>query len=185
MILLGALLAVVSVVAGVVTSVALADRAETLDTLLVQTEPFANSAQNLYGSLSVADAAASTAFISGGLEPQEVRDRYTQAIGEAGSELIRASGGLGEADDGALVALTEIGAALPVYTGLIETARSNNRSGNPVASSYLGEASTLMQTSLLPRAEGLYQEQAARVSADQERFVHPPVFSIALIVLTL
>ena len=185
MILLGALLAVVSVVAGVVASVALADRAETLDTLLVQTEPFANSAQNLYGSLSVADAAASTAFISGGLEPQEVRDRYTQAIGEAGSELIRASGGLGEADDGALVALTEIGAALPVYTGLIETARSNNRSGNPVASSYLGEASTLMQTSLLPRAEGLYQEQAARVSADQERFVHPPVFSIALIVLTL
>ena len=59
MILLGALLAVVSVVAGVVPSVALADRAETLDTLLVQTEPFANSAQNLYGSLSVADAAAS------------------------------------------------------------------------------------------------------------------------------
>lgn len=185
MIVLGALLVVVCVVAGAVTSVAVSDRAETLDTLLVQTEPLANSAQNLYGALSVADAAASTAFISGGLEPQEVRDRYTQAIGDAGSELIRASGGLGETDDEARVALTEIGAAFPVYTGLVETARSNNRSGNPVASSYLGEASSLMQTSLLPRAEQLYRQQANRVSADQERFVNPPVFSIVLIVLTL
>lgn len=185
MIAFGALLVVVSVVAGVVTTVAVSDRAETLDTLLVQTEPLANSAQNLYGALSVADAAASTAFISGGLEPQAVRDRYTQAIGDAGSELIRASGGLGESDDAARTALIDIGAALPVYTGLVETARSNNRSGNPVASSYLGEASTLMQTSLLPRAERLYRQQASRVSADQERFVNPPVFSIGLIVLTL
>lgn len=185
MIVLGALLVVVAVVAGAVTSVAVSDRAETLDTLLVQTEPLANSAQNLYGALSVADAAASTAFISGGLEPQAVRDRYTQAIGDAGSELIRASRGLGETDDAARIALTEIGAAFPVYTGLVETARSNNRSGNPVASAYLGEASSLMQTSLLPRAEQLYRQQATRVSADQERFVNPPVFAIAMIVLTL
>ncbi len=185
MIVLGALLVVVAVVAGAVTSVAVSDRAQTLDTLLVQTEPLANSAQNLYGALSVADAAASTAFISGGLEPQAVRDRYTQAIGDAGSELIRASGGLGATDDEARVALTEIGAEFPVYTGLVETARSNNRSGNPVASAYLGEASSLMQTSLLPRAEQLYRQQATRVSADQERFVNPPVFAIALIVLTL
>lgn len=185
LIALGLVLMVASVATGIVTSGAVSDRADTLDTLLVRTEPLANSAQNLYGALSVADAAASTAFIAGGLEPQEVRDRYAQAIGDAGAELIRASGGLGESDDEARAALTEIGAYLPVYTGLVETARSNNRSGNPVGSSYLGEASALMQTSLLPRAERLYTEQASRVSTDQERFVHPPLFAIALIVLTL
>jgi hypothetical protein len=74
---------------------------------------------------------------------------------------------------------------LPVYTGLVETARSNNRSGNPVGSSYLGEASALMQSSLLPRAEGLYTDQASRVAGDQERFVHPPVFAIALVAFCL
>lgn len=185
MIALGGLLIVLLVATGFVTSEAVSDRESTLDSLLVRTEPLANSAQNLYGALSVADAAASTAFISGGLEPQAVRDRYAQAIGDAGTELIRASGGLGESDTEARDALTEIGAALPVYTGLVETARSNNRSGNPVGSSYLGEASTLMQTSLLPRAEGLYTAQASRVSTDQERFVHPPVFAIATIVVVL
>ncbi|MGA9871626.1 MAG: hypothetical protein WBQ44_10855 [Rhodococcus sp. (in: high G+C Gram-positive bacteria)] len=185
MIVLGLVLVVVSLVTGSVTSSAVAERARTLDALLIRTEPLANSAQNLYGALSVADAAASTAFLAGGLEPREVRDRYAQAIGDAGSEIVRASGGLGEADEEAAAALTEIGAGLPVYTGLVETARSNNRSGNPVGSSYLGEASALMQTSLLPRAERLYTEQARRVSGDQERFVNPPVYAIGMIVVTL
>ncbi|MDJ0393264.1 hypothetical protein QMK17_07960 [Rhodococcus sp. G-MC3] len=185
MIFLGFLLMVASILTGLVASGAVSDREDTLDTLLVRTEPLANSAQNLYGALSVADAAASTAFIAGGLEPQEVRDRYAQAIGDAGTELIRASAGLGESDDDARAALSEIGAGLPVYTGLVETARSNNRLGNPVGSSYLGEASALMQTSLLPRAEGLYTDQASRVSTDQEPYVRPPVLAIVLIVAFL
>nr|WP_296773071.1 hypothetical protein [Rhodococcus sp. (in: high G+C Gram-positive bacteria)] len=185
MIFLGFVLILASILTGVVASGAVSDREDTLDTLLVRTEPLANSAQNLYGALSVADAAASTAFLAGGLEPQEVRDRYSQAIGDAGTELIRASAGLGDTDDDARAALSEIGAGLPVYTGLVETARSNNRLGNPVGSSYLGEASALMQTSLLPRAEGLYTDQASRVSTDQEPFVRPPVLAILLIVACL
>ncbi|WP_089245442.1 hypothetical protein [Rhodococcoides kyotonense] len=185
MIAFGVLLVVSFVASGVVTSVAVADRAETLDTLLVRTEPLANSAQNLYGALSVADAAASTAFLAGGLEPQETRDRYTQAIGDAGAEIVRASNGLGDTDDDARMVLMEIAAGLPVYTGLVETARTNNRVGNPVGAAYLGEASNQMQTVLLPRAERLYTDQSARVAADQERFTRPPLFAIALIVACL
>lgn len=185
MIALGVLLVLVSILAGVVASVTVSNRADTLDKLLVRTEPLANSAQDLYGALSVADAAASTAFISGGLEPQEVRDRYSQAIGDAGTQLIRASAGLVESEDEARAMITEISAALPVYTGLVETARANNRRGDPVGSSYLGEASTLMQTSLLPRAERLYTEQAARVATDQERYTQPPLVAIALIIVCL
>ena len=30
---------------------------------------------------------------------------------------------------------------IPVYSGLVETARTNNRLGNPVGSAYLGQAS--------------------------------------------
>ena len=44
----------------ILASTAVTDRVDTLGTLLVRTEPFANSAQNLYGALSVADAASRT-----------------------------------------------------------------------------------------------------------------------------
>jgi len=182
---MGIALVVLALTVGNLASTAVHDRVDTLGTLLVRTEPFANSAQNLYGALSVADAAAATAFIAGGLEPPEVRERYSQALGEASSELIAASAGVTENDAATSAVLTQIAAGLPVYSGLVETARANNRSGNPVGAAYLGEASTMMQTSLLPLAEKLYTEQASRVSADQERFTNPPLFAIGSLVFLL
>lgn len=182
---MGTALVVLALTVGNLASTAVTDRVDTLGTLLVRTEPFANSAQNLYGALSVADAAAATAFIAGGLEPPEVRERYSQALGEASSELIAASAGVTENDAATSAVLTQIAAGLPVYSGLVETARANNRSGNPVGAAYLGEASTMMQTSLLPLAEKLYTEQASRVSADQERFTSPPLFAIGSLVFLL
>nr|WP_314144623.1 hypothetical protein [uncultured Rhodococcus sp.] len=182
---MGTALVFLALTVGNLASTAVTDRVDTLGTLLVRTEPFANSAQNLYGALSVADAAAATAFIAGGLEPPEVRERYAQALGEASSELIAASAGVTENDAATSAVLTQIAAGLPVYSGLVETARANNRSGNPVGAAYLGEASTMMQTSLLPLAEKLYTEQASRVSADQERFTSPPLFAIGSLVFLL
>ncbi|OZC68638.1 hypothetical protein CH306_12750 [Rhodococcus sp. 15-725-2-2b] len=182
---MGIALVVLALTVGNLASTAVTDRVDTLGTLLVRTEPFANSAQNLYGALSVADAAAATAFIAGGLEPPEVRERYSQALGEASSELIAASAGVTENDAATSAVLTQIAAGLPVYSGLVETARANNRSGNPVGAAYLGEASTMMQSSLLPLAEKLYTEQASRVSADQERFTSPPLFAIGSLVFLL
>lgn len=182
---MGTALIVVALTAGSVASTAVTDRAVTLDTLLISTEPLANSAQNLYGALSVADANAATAFLSGGLEPPEVRERYLQALGEASTELIAASTGLAVQDESTREVLTEIATDLPVYSGLVETARANNRSGNPVGAAYLGEASTIMQSSLLPLAERLYADQSSRVSADQERFTSPPLFAIGSVVLTV
>lgn len=182
---MGTALVVLALTVGNLASTAVTDRVDTLGTLLVRTEPFANSAQNLYGALSVADAAAATAFIAGGLEPPPVRERYSQALGEASSELIAASAGVAENDQATSAVLTEIAAGLPVYSGLVETARANNRSGNPVGAAYLGEASTMMQTNLLPLAEKLYTEQASRVSADQERFTTPPLFAIGSVVFLL
>ncbi|OZF31356.1 hypothetical protein CH296_14140 [Rhodococcus sp. 14-2496-1d] len=182
---MGIALVVLALTVGNLASTAVTDRVDTLGTLLVRTEPFANSAQNLYGALSVADAAAATAFIAGGLEPPEVRERYSQALGEASSELIAASAGVTENDAATSAVLTQIAAGLPVYSGLVETSRANNRSGNPVGAAYLGEASTMMQSSLLPLAEKLYTEQASRVSADQERFTSPPLFAIGSLVFLL
>ncbi|MFI9506757.1 hypothetical protein [Nocardia sp. NPDC052566] len=171
--------------AGSVTAAMVSDRQQALDILLDDTEPDANSAHRLYTSLSIADAAASTAFIAGGLEPQGVRDRYAQAVGEAAAELVTQPGhgtGPGNAD---VRLRTGIATGLPVYTGLIETARANNRSGHPVGAAYLSEASNQMQATLLPMAEDLQNHRSAAVDAAQRHHVQPPWTAIALLLLAL
>nr|WP_312638354.1 hypothetical protein [Rhodococcus qingshengii] len=181
----GLILIAITLIAGLLATAAIENRQANLDLLLVETEPLANSAQNLYSALSLADAAAATAFISGGLEPAEVRDRYTQSIGEASAEIVQASAGLDSTDLAGHSALTTISTDLSVYTGLVETARANNRVGNPVGAAYLSEASQLMQTSLLPMAQQLHASQETLVSQVQRDFETPPWWPIVAFVFVL
>ncbi|MGV9612606.1 hypothetical protein [Nocardia xishanensis] len=187
LIALGLLLIGLCLTAGAVTASMVGDRQEDLRVLLVDTEPDADSAHRLYTSLSIADAAASTAFIAGGVEPEAVRDRYSQAVGEAAAELVAQSGQTtGYADTETDVRLrTGIATGLPVYSGLIETARANNRSGYPVGAAYLSEASNQMQTRLLPMAEQLQEHRSDAVDAAQRAHVRPPWTAIGLLILTL
>jgi hypothetical protein len=178
---LGILLMLLCVAAGLVATSTVNGRAATLDAVLVDAEPLSYSAQNLYIALSVADAAATTAFISGGLEPGDLRDRYAQAIGTASADLVHASGGLAASEADSRRLLASISTDLTVYTGLVETARANNRVGNPVGAAYLGEASTLMQTSLLPMAQQLHAGHEARVASTQSNYSRPPWFALALL----
>ncbi|WP_227979357.1 hypothetical protein [Nocardia spumae] len=186
---LGLLLLGLCLFAGAVTSAEVGDRQHALDHLLNEAEPDANSAQHLYTSLSVADAAAGTAFISGGLEPKPVRDRYDQAIGEAAAELVAQSdnaGAPGAAPPDADTRLrTVVATELPVYSGLIETARANNREGHPVGAAYLSEASNLMQNTMLPRAQELQGHRSSAIARTQHDHVRPPWAAIILPVLAL
>ncbi|MDH6680525.1 hypothetical protein M2284_004754 [Rhodococcus sp. LBL1] len=170
--------------AGLITSAVASDRKHQIDALLSTTEPLARSSQNLYSSLSVADAAAATAFLTGGVEPSQARERYSQAIGTAAAELVATADGL-PGDDPGRQLITQIATQLPVYTGLVETARANNRSGNPVGTAYLAEASSLMQTNLLPLAQALHTERADASLAPQTGFARPPWFAIGLLVALL
>ncbi|WP_067830526.1 hypothetical protein [Nocardia inohanensis] len=164
--------------AGVVTGTAVTSRQHALDVLLDQAEPDAYSAQRLYTSLSVADASAGTAFISGGLEPKPVRDRYNQAVGEAGAELVTQSNRSDQDTDSHL--RSGIATGLPVYTGIIETARANNRGGQPVGAAYLSEASNLMQATLLPMAQELQKHRESAIAGTQRNHVRPPWPAIVL-----
>ncbi|WP_316575101.1 hypothetical protein [Nocardia canadensis] len=151
--------------------------------VLDRTEPLAFAAQSLYVSLSAADAGAATAFLSGGVESPQVRDTYEQSLAEAAAALAEATAGATDAQTRAIVA--RIAADLPTYTGLVETARANNRQGFPVGSAYLRQASDLMQTSLLPNAEQLNKARFAAVREDQHRIGAPPWTSIVLLLLVL
>jgi hypothetical protein len=157
-------------------------REQALTTVLNHTEPLAFAAGQLYTALSVADAAAATAFIAGA-EPSEVRQRYQQAVTNAAVALTQASNGL--SDPALEELLSRINGRLVVYTGLVETARTNNRAGNPVGSSYLSEASSLMQQQILPDAKRLYDETSARVDAQTTASTDIPTLGALVVAATL
>ena len=179
---IGAVLAMLGVLSAFAISTTITERQLQLTNVLDHTEPMAFAAGQLYTTLSVADAAAATAMISGA-EPQAVRQRYEQAITDAAVAVTRASSGL---TDPALVELLgRTNAHLAVYTGLIETARTNNRVGNPVGSSYLSEASALMQQTILPDAQRLYEATSARVDAETTTSATIPAPVIIVVATTL
>ncbi|WP_457148667.1 protein kinase G-activating protein GlnX [Mycobacterium sp. URHB0021] len=179
---IGFVLSALVIASAFATSTTINDRQEALTTVLNHTEPLSFAAGQLYTTLSVADAAAATAFIAGA-EPQDVRQRYEQAITDASVAVTRASSGL--TDEPMVRLLGRVNAELAVYTGLVETARTNNRAGNPVGSSYLSEASSLMQTQILPDAQRLYEETSARVDAETTASTRIPGPVILVVLGTL
>jgi hypothetical protein len=178
----GVVLIALVVTSAFATSTTINDRQQALTTVLNHTEPLAFAAGQLYTTLSVADAAATTAFISGA-EPRDVRQHYEQAITDAAVALTQASSGL--TDPSMQQLLGRINARLVVYTGLVETARTNNRAGNPVGSSYLSEASSMMQAMILPDAQRLYEETSARVDAQTSGSTRIPAPVIGIVLTTL
>ena len=161
-VLIAALLAV-----GVAASRIVSDQQGRLETQRSHTEPLADAAQRIYGALSFANTTAATAFLSGGVEPRDVRDRYDAAIGQASAGLVTASNGVSPNDIHSLTWLTDLSNQLAVYTGMMATARANNRAGRPIGVAYLSESSALMQHSMLPTAERLYRTQSNAVGATQ------------------
>lgn len=179
---IGLVLSALAILSAFATSTTINDRQQALTTVLNHTEPLSFAAGQLYTRLSVADAAAATAFIAG-TEPRDVRQRYEQAITDAAASLARASSGL--TDETLVQLLGRINAQLAVYTGLVETARTNNRAGNPVGSSYLSEASSLMQTQILPDAQRLYEQTSARVDRETTESTRIPAPVVLVVLATL
>ena len=179
---IGVVLSALVMACAFATSTTIDDRQEALTTVLDHSEPLAFAAGQLYTTLSVADAAAATAFIAGA-EPQDVRERYEQAITDASVAVTRASAGL--TSEPMIELLGRVNAELAVYTGLVETARTNNRAGNPVGSSYLSEASGLMQTKILPEAQRLYETTSAQVDAETTASTRIPAPVILVVLATI
>lgn len=180
--IIGLILAALGGISAFATATTIDNRQQTLTTVLNHTEPLAYAAGQLYTTLSVADAAAATAFIAQA-EPRAVRQRYEQAITDAAVAVTRASSGL--TDEPLVQLLGRINAELATYSGLIEIARTNNRAGHPVGSAYLSEASALMQQTILPDAQRLYEATSARVDAETTASTRVPAPVILVVALTI
>jgi hypothetical protein len=162
-------LVLVSVLVGVLTAIGVQTRSTALDDLATSSGPLSVASQDIYRSLSDADATATSVFLAGGEEPADQRARYENDVAQAEASLAVAVAAREPADVTAPGSpLATLSAKLSVYTGLVETARANNHQGLPVGAAYQREASTLMRAELLPAAERLYRSEIGQVAGDQD-----------------
>jgi hypothetical protein len=177
-------LGLLGVLTGLSAVIGVGNRSDLVDAVATRSGPMAVQAQLLYRSLSDADATAAAAFLSSGTEPPALRARY-QADIAAASAALAAAGGADTGGAGIAGPVAEIAASLPVYTGLIETARTYNRQNLPVGAAYLREASTLMRDRLLPAADRLYRLETERLAGDRDAAAAFPWLTVPLLLLTL
>ncbi len=159
------LIVVLVVIVWIVATASLDARRHATHDAGVTIEPLLVATQDMYTSLADADATAASAFLSGGIEPTAVRQRYVDDLNKATGQLPAVARGAGGAAAQKDVQL--LNAQIPVYAGLVETARTNNRLGYPVGAAYLRQASALMRSQILPAANRLYQVEEAQL---QQRY---------------
>jgi hypothetical protein len=182
--LVGVGLVVLALLTGMVGALAMQQKQSTIDNLISQREPVAAASQQIYRSLSDADATAASAFLAGGTIPPELRDRYDLDIATAGANLAKASADV-SGDPEAERVVNQLAQQLPVYTGLVETARAYNRQGYPAGAAYLREASGLMRAKLLPAAQELYEIDSVRLAASQDAATSVPWVALGLAAVLL
>jgi len=161
-------------------------------------EPLSLDAEQIYTSLSDADAIAASAFLAGGLEPAEARQRYQADIAQAAVRIEAASALVGSSAArtempghpagqtpaaGSAVGddLAILSGQLPVYTDEVGTARADNRLGLPLGAAYLREASALLRGTLLPAASDIYTRESAQLTSASAQATGLPLIVIAVV----
>jgi hypothetical protein len=167
LILISILAVVGAVVYGAIALGAEQSRDHAARTARTQTELLLVQAKKLYTALSDANATVATGLLSGGAEPAASRRRYDRDLVDAGNALSSLTREAGTAVT-AQMALGTIADELPVYSGLIGTARANNRLGFPIGAAYLRDAASLMTLTMLPAADRLYRTEADRLNGDYQ-----------------
>ncbi|MFB7495211.1 hypothetical protein ACFC09_10975 [Streptomyces sp. NPDC056161] len=181
---IGAVLALLVVAFGAVTTWQTADREAAAHDVLYRSQPLSADAADIYSSLADANTAASSAFLAGGQETSTARDRYESGIRKASGKLVTAAAN-SEPGSPATGVIDELSKLLTEYKGLVERARVYNRLGYPVGGAYLRLANSRMQDDMLPAAEKLYRTENTRLNDDYGDATAYPWPAIGLGVLAL
>ncbi|MCF2530240.1 hypothetical protein [Yinghuangia soli] len=161
----GAALGVLVVVFGLVAGLQMNQRARAADRVATYSGPLSQDAAEIYRSLADADTTAAGGFLLAAEEPASVRQRYETDLATASDLLSRAAARTSMSSD-AHQAIAALNRQLPVYAGLVENARANNRRGYPLGGAYLRYASALMQDTMLVDAQRLVDSETRRLDAD-------------------
>jgi len=142
---------ITALIMAVVSWMSVSSSQSAIDAIGRQAVPAIVNIQEVRARLVEMDANAANEFLGGG---QASRDKY-EAARQRLSALLAQSGSssaLGETERAEIARMTE---QVQVYSGQIETARSNSRQGFPVGSAYLRFASNVMHNELMPAADRL------------------------------
>lgn len=176
---IGAALAVLLVLFGAVTAWQVSDRVAAADSVVEHSQPLSADAARIYRSLADADTSASSGFLAEGDEPRAVRQRYEKDIREA-SELLGSAAANSSGSGTAERQISVLNRELPVYTGLVEAARADNRQGLPLGGAYLRYANDKMRGELLPAARKLYTVENGRLHGDYRDATAWPYLAVAV-----
>ena len=175
------LLLVVAVGAGLLVGVwgGLDTRAQgqVLDEIAAHRGPLTAAAE-VSRALADADATSAVALLGGTLGSAELHNRYLEDIASANAALSTAAAGSPTAQSAEIIA--ELANLIPTYTGLIETARADNRQNLLVGAAYLREASSFLRIQILPAAQRLEQAETDQLTAAQEEAAQVPVAGLLL-----
>jgi hypothetical protein len=137
--------------------------------------------QDIRSNATQADAAATNAFLVGGLEPADERKAYDDGIAGATADIAAASAG--SASDSAVLAKTN--QVLAKYAGLMEAARANNRQGFPIGAAYLRQASNLLRAEALPPLAQEVSVEQARITKAYSNAARAENALVAILVLAV
>ena len=136
--------ALMTIVVSIAAIAVLHTRHDATQSIASVAQPSLVHASNAYASFSDADATASIAFLTGDLDLVNGQSRYISDLRIATDDLAAISRTAG-ATAAVESSIFTINSRLPAYTGLVESARSNNLQGFPVGSAYLRRASETMR----------------------------------------
>ncbi|MFI5533311.1 hypothetical protein ACIA8O_32690 [Kitasatospora sp. NPDC051853] len=151
---------------GALTAWQVSVRARAAGQVVTHGQPLSQDAAEVYRSLADADTTAAAVFLLASDAPPELRARYEKDLATAAELLTRAAARTGTgagSGDPTQQWVAELNRQLPVYAGLVETARANDRQGLPLGGAYLRYASKQMQTELLPVAQKLVEAENRRL----------------------
>jgi len=191
-------LVLLSLAWGVLAALTADQHASAASDVIAVSEPLSLDAEQVYQSLSDADATAANAFLAGGLEPAAARQRYQADITQAAIRIEAASALVGSSaartqlpghvahqasTTGTAVGddLATLSGQLPVYTDEVATARADNRLGLPLGAAYLREASGLLRGTLLPAASDIYSRESAQLTSASAQATGLPLLVVAVV----
>jgi hypothetical protein len=192
-------LVLLSLAWGVLAALTAEQHASAAANVVAVSEPLSLDAEQIYQSLSDADATAASAFLSGGLEPAAARQRYNADITQAAIRIEAASALLGSsaartqlpgplniqaATAGSATGddLAILSAGLPVYADEVGTAQADNRLGLPLGAAYLREASALLRGNLLTAASDIYTKENGLLTSASAQATGLPLIVIAVVI---
>lgn len=132
--------------------------------------------QQIQSSLFRADALATNAFLTGGLEQAEQRVEYDAAI----DEVLRGIANAAEAQPADRAVLADLNTTVAAYVAGITQARDNNRQGFPIGAQYLREAGSVLRLEAVPILEALVAANTERAEDEMNGQNTLPLFLVGL-----